>query len=344
VIFVADEVEGRRDLVVIGASAGGVETLRRVVAGLPGDLPAAICVVLHIAPGSPSALASILERAGPLPCRPAADGDYLRAGRILVAQPDHHLEIKDDRVRLTIGPRENGHRPAVDVLFRSAAAARDGRVIGVVLSGTRDDGAAGLAVIKAGGGGTIVQDPEEALYGGMPANALAHVAVDAVVPSEHVARVVTEMVNASTAPIPTAPEPPGGPGDNPATPSGAVTTVCPECGGVLTERDEAGMTQWKCRVGHRYSPASLADAQAEGAEAALWAAIHTLEDRVSLLTRIAEQADVRRQPRSAHSFRRRAESAGEQAGLMRSLLESAASTTLRRVDGDEARHDQENAA
>ena len=112
---------------------------------------------------------------------------------------------------------------------------------------------------------------------------------------------------------------------------------------MLTERDEAGVTQWKCRVGHRYSPASLADAQAEGAEAALWAAIHTLEDRASLLTRIAEQADTRRQTRPARSFRRRAESAGEQAGLMRSVLESAASTTLRTIDADDA-HDQETAA
>ena len=114
--------------------------------------------------------------------------------------------------------------------FVQPAAARDGRVIGVILSGMRDDGAAGLAVIKAGGGATIVQDPEEALYGGMPASALAHVAVDAVVPSERIAGVVTEMVNRSTDPTPTGPHSPGGPGDNPGTPSDAVTTVCPECG------------------------------------------------------------------------------------------------------------------
>jgi two-component system, chemotaxis family, protein-glutamate methylesterase/glutaminase len=202
----ADEGAAPPDLVVIGASAGGVETLRRVVAALPEDLHAAVCIVLHISPGSPSALAHILQRAGTLPCQAARDGDYLRQGTILVASPDHHLVIEDDHVRLTVGPRENGHRPAVDALFRSAAAARHGRVIGVILSGTQDDGTAGLAVIKANGGATIVQDPAEALYAGMPASAVAHVVVDAVVPSDQIAGVVARMVNGSRRPDPPDPE------------------------------------------------------------------------------------------------------------------------------------------
>ena len=192
--------DGRRDLVVIGASAGGVEVLMRVVSGLPTDLRAAICIVLHIAPGTPSVLANILDRAGPLPCHPARDGEQLRQGVILVAPPDHHLAIEDGHVRLTAGPRENRHRPAIDVLFRSAAAALDSRVVGVVLSGTRDDGSAGLAAIKASGGATIVQDPKEAMYAGMPASAIANVAVDAIVPSELVASTIAAMVKGEDPP------------------------------------------------------------------------------------------------------------------------------------------------
>ena len=186
-----------RDLVVIGASAGGVQTLRQVVAELPANLGAAVCVVLHVAPEGPSFLASILARAGPLPCRSAADGDQLRVGEILVAPPDHHLVIEDEHVKVTLGPRENGHRPSVDVLFRSAAAAAGGRVIGVVLSGTRDDGTAGLAVIKSRGGATVVQDPNDALYPGMPASALAHVAADAVVPAPEIAAAVIKLMDAN---------------------------------------------------------------------------------------------------------------------------------------------------
>jgi two-component system chemotaxis response regulator CheB len=204
---------GRRDLVVIGASAGGVEVLKRVVGGLPADLRAAVCIVLHIAPSGPSMLASILSRAGQLPCRSARDGDRLREGVILVAPPDHHLVIEDGHVRVTSGPRENGHRPAIDVLFRSAAAALDSRVVGVVLTGTRDDGSAGLAVIKASGGATIVQDPDEAMYRGMPASAIAHVAVDAVVASDLVASTIAAMVKGEDPPLDA---PPGAP--DPGTP------------------------------------------------------------------------------------------------------------------------------
>jgi two-component system chemotaxis response regulator CheB len=218
---------GRRDLVVIGASAGGVEVLTRIVKGLPADLPAAICIVLHVAPGSPSMLAHILGRAGQLPCRSARDGERLRQGVILVAPPDHHLVVEDGKVRVTVGPRENGHRPAIDVLFRSAATALDRRVVGVVLSGTRDDGSAGLAVIKANGGATIVQDPKEAMYAGMPASAIANVAVDAIVPSELVAGTIAAMVKG------TGPPPDAGSHDPDPDPRGSepVDAVCPDCGG-----------------------------------------------------------------------------------------------------------------
>jgi two-component system chemotaxis response regulator CheB len=190
----------RQHIVVIGASAGGVETLQRVVRGLPPDLPATICIVLHLHPGSPSALAAILRRATELPCRTAVDEEELRVGEILVAPPNRHLAIEGNHVSLTTDPPDSGHRPSVDVLFRSAAAAHGGHVVGVVLSGTRDDGTAGLAVIKANGGRTIVQDPEEARYAGMPANAIAHVDVDVVVPSDQIADAIVKMVNGESPP------------------------------------------------------------------------------------------------------------------------------------------------
>ena len=336
----ADESVHRRDLVVIGASAGGVEVLREVVAQLPPDLAAAVCIVLHIAPGSPSALGPILQRAGRLPCRAARDGDELREGEVLVAPPDRHLVIEDAVAKLTLGPRENGHRPAVDALCRSAAHARGGRVIGVILSGTRDDGTAGLAVIKAHGGCAVVQDPEDALYAGMPASAIANVSVDAIVRSSRIADTVAAMVNGGD--IPPQPTPHGGP---PAVaPKGEqVTTICPECGGVLSERPAGAVTQWECRVGHRYSPDTLADAQAQGVEAALWAAVRALEDRKLLLSRLADQARARDRPRSADAFHRRAEAALRHAQQVRAALGHAAATTLRTIEHAGA-SDEETAA
>ncbi len=327
----------KRDLVVIGASAGGVETLRRVVAGLPGDLPAAVCVVLHLAPTSPSALASILDRAGLLTCRTANDGDTLRHGEVLVAPPDRHLVIEDRHVRLTVGPRENGHRPSVDLLFRSAASALGPRVIGVVLSGTRDDGSLGLAAIKLAGGAAIVQDPSEALYGGMPASALASVSVDAVVPSALVAPAITALVHGTRPPETGGAQPSSGtePVSGPATDPAAVadprshpalTSVCPECGGVLIARGEAGVTHWECRVGHRYSPESLMSIQARTVEATLWAAVRALEDHIAMLDLTAAAMGDGRKSEPARDLHRRAGHARAQALAVRGALGRATNT------------------
>lgn len=319
-------------IVVIGASAGGLEVLRHIVSMLPAEFPAAICIVLHIAPESPSALGPILQRSGRLPCHAATQGEKLRAGQILVAPPDRHLIIEDSQVKLSVGPRENGHRPAVDPLFRSAAAGYGPRVIGVVLSGTRDDGAAGLAAIKASGGAAVVQDPKEALYAGMPSSALAHVKVDAVLPSPQIAGALVAMVNQD-------PPPSGNSGLDASAgterledPAAGVSTICPDCGGVLSERTVGAMTQWECRVGHRYSPESLADAQAHEVESALWAAIRALEDREALLERMAAQAEARGQRRSARAFGDRARAAAEHAKAVRRALGGAASTALRSVE------------
>lgn len=318
-------------VVVIGASAGGVEALRRVVAGLPQDLSAAVCIVLHLAPGSPSALAGILDRAGPLRCRPAVDGAPLRSGEVVVAPPDRHLLIVDGHVALSVGPRENGHRPSVDALFRSAAVAKDSRVVGVVLSGTRDDGTVGLAVIKASGGSAVVQDPEEALYPGMPSSALAHVDVDAVARADQIGGIIGRLMNEDSARAAQTNDP------DPVPPPGEpVASVCPECGGVLSEQIDAGVIQWRCKVGHRYSAESLADAQANGVEATLWAAVRALQDRQELLERMAAQLKRRDMARSARSLTARAKEANAQAEAIKATLGRAAETTLRSLgDGDD---------
>ena len=317
---------------MIGASAGGVEALKTVASRLPGDLPAAICVVLHIAPTSTSALAGILGRAGDLPCRPAEDGEELRPGHILVASPDHHLVVEDGIARVTVGPRENNHRPSIDVLFRSAAKAHGTGVVGVVLSGTRDDGSAGLAVIKSHGGAAVVQDPEDALYPGMPSNAIAHVAVDAVAPAALVADAIAALVNGTPLPDDVRASDPtvGAPADEQQ-----LTLVCPECGGVLSERREEGVLQWRCHVGHLYSFDSLAEAQGGAVEAALWTALRSLEDRAALMRRLAEHSERHGRPRSSAMFGHQAEHAQRQADLVRTVVRDAAAATQRAV-GDPA--------
>ena len=166
----------------MAASAGGVEALRAFVSWLPEDFAAPVLVVLHITPTGPTVLPHILSRAGPLPARHPEDGEPLAGGVILVAPPDRHLAVADGRARLLASPPERGHRPSADVLLRSVAAAFGEAGSGAVLSGTMDDGAAGLAAIRLAGGLALVQDPAEALFPGMPRAAIAQADPQLVAP------------------------------------------------------------------------------------------------------------------------------------------------------------------
>jgi two-component system chemotaxis response regulator CheB len=193
-----EQVSGRaQQVVVIGASAGGIEALRTLVAGLPGDFPAPICIVQHTSPQSPGVLGAILARAGPLTAPDAVNGERPQPGRIYVAPPDFHLVVEPGRLRLTKGPRENRFRPGIDPLFRSAAQVYGPAAIGVILTGNLDDGAAGLWAVKHLGGIAIVQDPSDALFPAMPQNALDHVKADHVVPLSAIPSLLVELTTVS---------------------------------------------------------------------------------------------------------------------------------------------------
>jgi two-component system chemotaxis response regulator CheB len=171
-----------RDIIVVGASAGGVEALRELVHSLPDRLDASIFVTIHFPSSGKSVLPRILARAGHLPVRHPSGNEAILPGQIYVAPPNSHLLLRPRGIRLVRGPREHGHRPAIDPMFRSAALAFGPRVVGVVLTGNLDDGTSGLAAIRRRGGLTLVQDPDDALFPSMPRSAIDHVQVDQIVP------------------------------------------------------------------------------------------------------------------------------------------------------------------
>ena len=319
------------DIVVVGASAGGVEALAELAASLPSDLSAAVFVVLHLPATGISALPEILHRHGPLPAAPVKDGEPIQPGRIYVAPPDHHVLLRTGHVHLSRGPREHGHRPAIDPLFRSAAREYSTRVIGLVLSGALDDGTAGLLAIKSRGGIAVVQDPADALYPGMPSNALEHVPVDHVLPAASVGELLARLIADSAEP-PSEPAPTGMQvevemegfsleafeGNHPGRPSGFS---CPDCNGVLWQiRDGGGLERFRCRVGHAWSPESLLTQQSEALEAALWVALRSLEERAALARRLAEPARNRGHSITATRFEEQAAEAQQAARLVRDLL------------------------
>jgi two-component system chemotaxis response regulator CheB len=292
-----------RSLVAIGASAGGVEALMRLTRGLPADLPAAVCAVVHQPPRHDSMLARILDREGPLPAVLGRDEMELRPGTVYIAPPDRHLIVHPDRLRLMQTARENGHRPAIDPLFRSAARAYGPGVVGVVLSGADDDGAEGLLMIKARGGTALVQDPKDALFPRMPASALQHVTVDAVLPVAELGKAIERAVTliergegASAMQGGLDPERDRqylegkiaawqeGEPENSAT-----GFSCPLCGGGIWVGAEGPIVRFRCHTGHEFSQESFLQEQAMVLETTLWQAVRTLSERASLLRRLGHQ-------------------------------------------------------
>ena len=319
-----------RHIIVIGASAGGVEALETLVRALPDSLPAAVFVAMHLAPGRGSLLPDILSRAGRLPALHPENGEAFEAGKIYVAPPDHHLLIHDGTMRLTRGARENLHRPAVDTLFRSAAVAHGPRVIGVVLTGNLDDGTAGLSAVKRCGGVAVVQDPGDASFPSMPTSALRNVPVDHCVPVAGMGPLLARLVADPAAASPAAPP------DLEAEASmvekhadhqtvldkiGRRTTfTCPECQGTLWELTEDPV-QFRCHVGHAFSPGTMLSEHSLRLEDALWAAIRGFEEKARIVDRVMVRAR-REDPDALDRLKERGETARRHAEELRKLIDS----------------------
>jgi two-component system chemotaxis response regulator CheB len=288
------------DVITIGASAGGVETLKKLFGQIPADLPASLFVVLHISPYSSSLLPSILAKEGTLPVFSAEDKARVKRGCVYVAPPDHHLLLERNRMRVVRGPKENRHRPAIDPLFRSAAWAYGPRVVGVVLSGTLDDGASGLWAVKTCGGVAVVQDPADALFPEMPANALRSIEVDHCLP---LVEIVPLLVRLAHEPVEDS--------RKRAVPEkirietefvtmehdiedmkklGVPSAfTCPTCHGALWELHDDELLRYRCHIGHAFSADSLLAEQTESLEQALESALRATEEKAATLRRLSER-------------------------------------------------------
>jgi two-component system, chemotaxis family, protein-glutamate methylesterase/glutaminase len=293
----------RKDIVVVGASAGGMEALQKLVSRLPGDFPGSVFVVWHLAPGAKSMLPQVLSRAGPLPALNPEDGDRIEPGCIYVAPNDHHMLLEKGTIRVARGPKENRFRPAVDPLFRSAAYIYGPRVIGVVLTGALDDGTAGLWTIKLRGGTAIVQEPSDAQVRSMPLNALDNVEVDHKLPALEIGALLGRLAREQAGP---APRVPAGEDEKTAREihiarerdaleEGALRLgelspfTCPECHGVLAMLREGKIVRFRCHTGHAFSADALLSANGEGLEARLWDAVRASDEAVILLNRLGEE-------------------------------------------------------
>jgi two-component system, chemotaxis family, protein-glutamate methylesterase/glutaminase len=321
-----------RDIVVIGASMGGVEALSQLVTQLPAELPAAVLIVQHVAPSSPGLLSSILGRKGELPAVTAEDGMEPQRGTIYVAPPDRHLLMTNGRMRVVFGPRENRSRPAIDPLFRTAAVHYRSRVVGVVLTGLLSDGTSGLLAVHSCGGSAVVQSPDDASFPEMPGNALA------VVPDAHQATLATmgALITRLTA------EPAAAP---PAVPQMLITEArlteramvnddwnqiagtptnftCPECNGAIQLLDQDGLPRFRCRVGHAYSSHDWLAEKGDAVEQSLWVALQSLEERAQMLQAMARDDNQRGWSRTGATFSERARETHDHATRLRQLLEN----------------------
>jgi two-component system, chemotaxis family, protein-glutamate methylesterase/glutaminase len=322
----------RHDIIVVGASTGGVEALAQLVHALPKAIHAAIFVVLHLPAERPSRLPSILSRHSHLPVAHAQDGESIRCGRIYVAPPDRHLLVDREVVRVVRGPRENRNRPAVDPLFRTAAYSYGPRVVGVVLTGALDDGTAGLQAVKRRGGIAVVQDPRDALIPSMPESALRYVQVDHTLPLTEIASLLARVAqqpapDEARFPVPHEMEIEAnmakmdeGTMDTEERPGTISVFTCPDCNGPLWEMRDGDLLRFRCRVGHAYTPESMLDGKSEHIEEALWTAYETLRESALMMRRLMGDAQARGHAQIAARLEARAREQQQRADLVLSVL------------------------
>ncbi len=322
------------DIVVIGASAGGMEALKKLVAQLPSNFPGALFIVWHVAPAYPSVLPQILDRVCSLPVAHAIDKEAIQPGRIYVAPPDHHLLVESGHVRVTRGPKENRFRPSIDVLFRSAARSYGPQVIGVVLTGLLDDGASGLYAVKEQSGKAVVQDPFDALHASMPMQAMKAVAVDHCVPIAEMGALLVHLTNSAVEKkgehlvseqmdieVKVARE------DN-AFENGIMKLgklspyTCPECHGMLLQLKEGNLIRFRCHTGHAYSLNSLLAEVTECIEASLWSTLRGIEESEMLMSHMAEHLREANDGEMAERFLQKAEEAHRRSDLVRQAVMS----------------------
>jgi two-component system chemotaxis response regulator CheB len=322
----------KRNIVVIGASAGGVYALKELITALPADLPASIFVVLHVSANEPSYLPEILSHGGQLPALHPVDGEAIQPGHVYIAPPDHHLLVEHDRILVSKGPKENRFRPSIDALFRSAAYSYGPRVIGVVLTGMLDDGTSGMWSIKRLGGVSVIQDPLEAPYPSMPQSVAQHVAVDYNVSIAQLADLLGELVQQEV-------------GNKPSLSNqeenrmekevqvtkedqalerdvfslGEVSTLtCPECHGVLVSIQEGTLTRYRCHTGHGFTAKSLLSGVTQTVEDSMWNAIRALEEIVMLLQQASKGLESASP--SGETYQSQIKQAQDQLALLRSMV------------------------
>jgi two-component system chemotaxis response regulator CheB len=303
-------------IIVLGASAGGVESLKDALCGLPADFPAVICVVLHIPAYQPSSLPEILTNCGQLKAIHPEDGAKIKAGLIYVAPPDHHLLIEGGHLAVKKGPKENRFRPSIDALFRSAAYEYGPRAIGVILSGALDDGTSGLWSVKRLGGVAIVQEPSDARFDSMPKSALEYVEADHKLSAREIGALLPRLIKEDTAPAPAA-DPQlkaqmemeikiaeeddafrKGVFDGPEL----TPFTCPECHGVLVKIVEGKMARFRCHTGHAYTDSALLEGVMEMTGEMLWQVMRSLEEAVMLLNQMGQDLQVAGDPERAQIF------------------------------------------